>query len=55
MNISSPQIEKTIYESCKIKKTFIEQDEKEKSLRRILNFGHTFAHAYEATLKYSKN
>ena len=54
LNISSPQIEKTIYESCKIKKTFIEQDEKEKSLRRILNFGHTFAHAYEATLKYSK-
>jgi 3-dehydroquinate synthase/shikimate kinase/3-dehydroquinate synthase len=24
------------------------------SLRKILNFGHTFAHAYEATLGYSK-
>ena len=23
-------------------------------IRKILNFGHTFAHAYEATLKYSK-
>ena len=23
------------------------------SLRKILNFGHTFAHAYEATLGYS--
>ena len=23
-------------------------------LRKILNFGHTFAHAYEATLGYSK-
>ena len=28
---------------------------KKKELRKILNFGHTFAHAYEATLDYSKN
>ena len=27
---------------------------KRKSLRKILNFGHTFAHAYESTLNYSK-
>ena len=26
---------------------------KEKNLRKVLNFGHTFAHAYEASLKYS--
>ena len=32
----------------------VEKDEKEKGLRKILNFGHTFAHAYEATLGYSK-
>ena len=32
----------------------VEKDEKEKSLRKILNFGHTFAHAYEASLNYSK-
>jgi len=54
LNLSSPYIEKAIYESCKIKKKVVEEDEKEKSLRRILNFGHTFAHAYEATLGYSK-
>ena len=24
------------------------------SIRKILNFGHTFAHAYEATLNYSQ-
>ena len=54
LNLSSPYIEKAIYESCKIKKKVVEKDEKEKSLRRILNFGHTFAHAYEATLGYSK-
>ena len=26
----------------------------ETGLRKILNFGHTFAHAYEASLNYSK-
>jgi 3-dehydroquinate synthase len=50
----SPFIEKIIYESCKIKKNIIEKDEKEKGLRKTLNFGHTFAHAYEASLGYSK-
>ena len=53
-NLSSPFIEKAIYESCKIKKNVVEQDEKERGLRKILNFGHTFAHAYEASLGYSK-
>ena len=52
--LSSPFIEKTIHESCKIKKDVVEKDEKEKGLRKTLNFGHTFAHAYEATLGYSK-
>ncbi len=55
LNLRSPFIEKTIYESCKIKKNVVEKDEKEKGLRKTLNFGHTFAHAYEATLNYSKN
>ena len=36
------------------KKKVVEADEKEMGLRKILNFGHTFAHAYEATLGYSK-
>ena len=27
---------------------------KKKNLRKILNLGHTFAHAYEASLSYSK-
>jgi len=54
LNLSSPFIEKAIHESCKIKKDVVEKDEKEKGLRKILNFGHTFAHAYEASLGYSK-
>ena len=54
INLKSPFIEKAIYESCKIKKLVVEKDEKENGLRKILNFGHTFAHAFEASLGYSK-
>ena len=55
LNLKSPFIEKAIYESCKIKKNIVEKDEKEKNLRKILNLGHTFGHAYEATNRYNKN
>jgi len=54
LTLKSPYIEKAIFESCKIKKKIVQKDEKEKNLRKILNFGHTFAHAYEATLGYTK-
>ena len=54
LNLESPLIEKAIFKSCFIKKKVVEIDEKEKGVRKILNFGHTFAHAYEATLGYSK-
>ena len=47
-------IQKAILESCKIKKQIVEKDEKENYLRKSLNLGHTFGHAYEATLNYSK-
>ena len=54
LNLKKYYIEKTIYRSCKIKKKIVEKDEKEKGLRKILNLGHTFAHAYEASLGFSK-
>ena len=54
LSLDNSYIVKAIYKSCLIKKRIIESDEKESSLRKILNFGHTFAHAYEATLNYSK-
>ena len=54
LKLKSPHIEKAIFESCKIKKSVVEKDEKEKNLRKILNFGHTFGHAYEASMGYSK-
>ena len=54
LNLKSPLIERAIFKSCSIKKRVVEADEKEMNVRKILNFGHTFAHAYEATLGYSK-
>ena len=53
ISLKSPFIEKAIADSCKIKRNIVELDEKEKNLRKILNLGHTFAHAYEATLSYT--
>ena len=40
--------ETIIEKSLRIKKAVVEQDEKEQGLRRILNFGHTIGHGYEA-------
>ena len=54
LNLESPLIEKAIFKSCNIKKKIVETDEREMGLRKILNFGHTFAHSYEATLGFSK-
>ena len=54
INLKSPFIEKAIFESCKVKKEIVQKDENENNLRKILNFGHTFAHAYEASMNYSK-
>lgn len=38
--------------SCQIKSDIVEIDEKESSLRAILNFGHTFGHAVESLTGY---
>ena len=54
LNLKSPFINKAIVDSCKIKRNIVQLDEKEKNLRKILNLGHTFAHAYESALGYSK-
>ena len=54
LNLKNLYIQKAVHKSCLIKKQIVELDENEKNLRKILNFGHTFAHAYEATVKFSK-
>lgn len=45
---SDKDIEKIIISSLNIKKTVVEQDEKETGLRKVLNFGHTIGHAIES-------
>lgn len=45
-------IQKAIFESCRIKKAIVEEDEEEKGKRRLLNFGHTVGHALEAMTNY---
>ena len=42
-----------IQQSLEIKKQIIEEDEYEKDLRRILNYGHTFGHALEALTNHA--
>lgn len=42
------KIDTVIERSLRIKKSIVEQDEKESDLRRILNFGHTLGHGIEA-------
>jgi 3-dehydroquinate synthase len=42
----------SIARSCEIKATVVAKDERERNLRAILNFGHTFGHAIEAATAY---
>lgn len=46
-------VETAIFESCRIKKEIVEQDEKENGKRRLLNFGHTVGHALELLTHYA--
>lgn len=41
-------LDDVIYRAILIKKAVVEEDEKESGLRRVLNFGHTVAHAVES-------
>ena len=38
---------KPIAEALKIKKAVVQEDERERGLRKILNFGHSYGHAIE--------
>ena len=41
-------LEEIVYASLSIKRSVVEQDEKETGLRRVLNFGHTVGHGIES-------
>jgi 3-dehydroquinate synthase len=46
-------IEQIIRESIEIKADVVNQDEKEKGVRSVLNYGHTFGHVIENITNYS--
>ena len=47
-------IDEIIIRSLNIKKSVVEQDEKESGLRKILNFGHTIGHGIESSEEMSE-
>lgn len=40
-------IESVLYVCCDLKRTVVEEDERDRGKRMLLNFGHTLGHAYE--------
>ena len=46
-------LSKWVRRSMAVKKPFIEEDEMDRGKRNILNYGHTFGHAYESATKYA--
>lgn len=46
-------LEAVVWRSAKVKAKIVEEDEREtKGVRLVLNYGHTFAHAFEAASNY---
>ena len=45
-------IESVLYTCCEIKRSVVEQDERDTGARMVLNFGHTLGHAYELAGHY---
>lgn len=54
LNRDAEVFSKIVKRSCEIKAEVVGKDEKESNLRRILNFGHTIAHAVEEETGYKK-
>ncbi len=52
LNLNNELLIKMIRYSCEIKKLIVENDEKEKGVRAILNFGHTYGHALESIYRF---
>ncbi len=51
-NLDEKVLKEVVFTSAAIKASVVSQDEKETGLRKILNFGHTFAHAFETNLNF---
>lgn len=53
LQLTPDLVRKVIQRTCEIKVEIVQIDERENSLRAILNWGHTFAHAIEAATHYA--
>ena len=53
--LNTTEIVYAIKTSCEIKSKFVQEDEKEKNKRALLNLGHTFGHALETETKFGNN
>ena len=53
LSLDSKAMAHLIERCCQIKAEVVSQDEREGSVRAILNFGHTFGHAIESLTEYS--
>ncbi len=47
-------LKKLVADNCRIKSRIVMKDEKEKGLRKTVNFGHTIGHAIESITNYRK-
>jgi len=47
-------VDRIIAGSCRLKASVVERDERESSLRMVLNYGHTIGHAIEAVTGFSE-
>jgi 3-dehydroquinate synthase len=52
--LQEPYLSEAIYRACQVKTFVVSKDEKEQGIRAILNFGHTFGHAFESLGRYSE-
>ena len=55
MNKNKEALMYAIFQSCQCKSKIVSLDEKEKNIRALLNFGHTFGHVIEQTNSYKTN
>ncbi|MBO2534751.1 3-dehydroquinate synthase [Rummeliibacillus suwonensis] len=54
LSLSKEQLEHNLEQGIRVKANIVEQDEEEHSVRKYLNFGHTYGHAIEAASGFGK-
>ncbi|MDP7180321.1 MAG: 3-dehydroquinate synthase [Candidatus Woesearchaeota archaeon] len=54
LNKDEKTLTKLVKRNCQIKAKIVQEDEREKNLRKIVNYGHTIGHALETLTHYKK-